>query len=90
MTDYQYTQFNKYLSQKGRRIEPAPISRETSVVLRKALGELANEGLDAKSIAKALNLPLAELRALTFGLKVIEGGSNHGTTGKMSPPLTLV
>jgi len=90
MTDYHYTQFNKYLSQRGRRIEPAPISRETSVVLRKALGELANEGLDAKSIAKALNLPLAELRALTFGLKSIEGGSNQHPSRKTVPPLRLV
>jgi Zn-dependent peptidase ImmA (M78 family)/DNA-binding XRE family transcriptional regulator len=90
MSDYHYTQFNKYLLQRGRRLEPAPISRETSVVLRKALGTLAEEGLDAKAIASALHLPLAELRALTFGLKSVDGGSSHGSSGRTAPSLRLV
>jgi len=53
MTAYSYTQLNKNLSQMGRRQEPAPLARETSVVLRKALSALADEGLDLKRIARS-------------------------------------
>jgi Zn-dependent peptidase ImmA (M78 family)/DNA-binding XRE family transcriptional regulator len=74
MTDYSYTQFNKQLAMFGRRREPEPLPRETSVVLRKALAALAEEGLDQKGIASALHLPLGEVRALTFGFQAVEGG----------------
>lgn len=74
MTDYHYTRFNKELSWRGRRNEPAPISRQISVVLTKVLAALAEEGLDTRAIANALHLPVRELRALTFGLMVVDGG----------------
>lgn len=73
MTDYNYTQFNKHLAQRGRKFEPAPIPRETSVVLKKALTQLASEGLDQRGIANQLSLPLSEIRALAFGLQVVSG-----------------
>lgn len=73
MTSYHYTQFNKSLVQRGRRHEPAPLARENSIVLKKALGTLAEEGLDLRAIAGALHLPLSEVRALTFGLLSVEG-----------------
>jgi Zn-dependent peptidase ImmA (M78 family)/DNA-binding XRE family transcriptional regulator len=82
MTAYSYTQFNKHLAQLGRRAEPSPLARETSVVLRKTLAALAEEGLDLKAIARALHLPLAELRALTFGLQAVDGGGQPSATAR--------
>jgi Zn-dependent peptidase ImmA (M78 family)/DNA-binding XRE family transcriptional regulator len=87
MTAYTYTQFNKQLAQL-RRQEPLPLGRETSVVLRKALGELASEGFDLKAISRALCLPLGELRALTFGMHAVDGGARAGSTARA--PLHLV
>lgn len=88
MTDYNYTRFNKELSRRGRRNEPAPLPRETSVVLTKALAALAEDGLDIKAIARNLHLPVRELRALTFGLQALEGG--HNSKGERAPKLRLV
>lgn len=91
MTDYNYTQFNKQLSQRGRRQEPAPLPRESSVVLKKALLALAEEGLNPKAIARSLHLPLAEIRALTFGLQAIDGGGlTPGRSGTVQGGLRLV
>lgn len=73
MTDYNYTRFNKELSHRGRHIEPSPLPRETSAILQKTLTALAEEGLDTRAIARELCLPLAEIRALTFGLSVVSG-----------------
>lgn len=74
MKDHPYTKFNKELSWRGRRNEPAPLPRQTSVVLAKAFAALAEEGLDTKAIASALHLPVHEVRALTFGLTAVAGG----------------
>lgn len=73
MSDWHYTKFNKELSWRGRRNEPGPLARQTSVVLAKALAALAEEGLDAKAIASELHLPVHEVRALTFGLTLVAG-----------------
>jgi Zn-dependent peptidase ImmA (M78 family)/DNA-binding XRE family transcriptional regulator len=90
MTDYQYTQFNKHLSQRGRHQEPSPLARETSIVLKKALGALADEGLDLKAISSALHLPLAEVRALTFGLQSLDGGRRVVDIDRKRPELKLL
>lgn len=74
MTDHHYTQFNKQLSYRGRSKEPSPLARETSVILRKVFAALAEESVDLKAIAQTLHLPLAELRALTFGFQSVAGG----------------
>lgn len=89
MTDHTYTMFNKHLAVQWRRKEPAPLPRETSVVLRKALAALAEEGVDLKKIARELHLPLFELRALTFGPKALDGEGIAVATTKR-PTLRLV
>ncbi len=89
MTDHTYTCFNKQLAVHWRRKEPAPLPRETSVVLRKALTALADEGVGLKVIARELHLPLGELRALAFGFSALEGnGLSSGAV--VRPVLRLV
>lgn len=90
MTDHHYTQFNKHLSYRGRSLEPSPLSRETSVVLRKALAALGEEGTDLKTIAAQLHLPLGELRALTFGFQSVTGGATAPGGISPRPQLRLV
>lgn len=88
MSKYNYTRFNIELSQRGRHIEPNPIAREISAILEKTLSALADEGIDAKAIARELHLPLTEIRALTFGFHVVSGGG--ATSGKGRGDLHLV
>ncbi|MFZ5862310.1 MAG: ImmA/IrrE family metallo-endopeptidase [Nitrospirota bacterium] len=88
MTSYHYTLFNKELSRRGRANEPAPLQRQTSVVLAKALAALAEEGLDLRAIAQALDLPVSEVRALTFGLKPVPGSGQSARSRE--PKLRLV
>jgi Zn-dependent peptidase ImmA (M78 family)/transcriptional regulator with XRE-family HTH domain len=76
MTDYVYTRFNKELAYRGKHNEPMPLQRQTSVILQKTLTALAEEGLDLKTIAHHLCLPIAELRALTFGFQSIAGAGS--------------
>jgi Zn-dependent peptidase ImmA (M78 family)/transcriptional regulator with XRE-family HTH domain len=75
MTKWQYDHFTIELSKRGRSNEPSPLPRESSVVLRKALAALAEEGVGLREIARELHLPVAEIRALSFGLQAIDG---HG------------
>lgn len=79
MTDWQYRHFNIELSRRGRANEPAPLARETSAVLAKTLRTLEAEGTSLREIARELHVPVAELRALTFGVHVIEGGGTSST-----------
>lgn len=74
ISEWHYKQFNIELSRRGRQNEPAPLARETSMVLRKALDELAKEGCGLRDIAKELDLPLSELQSLSFGMHVVDGG----------------
>ncbi len=52
MSDWHYRRFNIELSRRGRANEPAPLPRETSAVLRKALQVLAEDGIGLREIAK--------------------------------------
>lgn len=81
MTEWHYRRFNMELSRRGRANEPAPLPRETSAVLRKALATLAQEGVGLRDIATALHLPPGEIRALTFGLHAVDGDGD-GSGGK--------
>lgn len=74
MSDWHYRHFNIELSRRGRENEPAPLLRESSAVLRKVIDALAEEGVGLREIARELSLPVAELRSLTFGLGVLDGG----------------
>ncbi|MGH7434836.1 MAG: ImmA/IrrE family metallo-endopeptidase [Polyangiaceae bacterium] len=80
MSDWHYRHFNIELSRRGREKEPEPLPRETSAVLRKAFAELAEEGVDLREIAKDLCLPVAEVRAITFGLGLVDGGKATGSS----------
>lgn len=84
VTDWHYKHFNIELSRYGRRKEPAPLSRETSAVLRKALATLAEEGVTLRDIASQLHLPLVELQALAFGLALVPGDATNPGNGRGS------
>ncbi|HEX8789846.1 MAG TPA: ImmA/IrrE family metallo-endopeptidase [Polyangiaceae bacterium] len=80
MSDWHYRRFNIELSRRGRANEPAPLPRETSAVLRKAIEALEEDSVGLREIAKEVALPVAELRSLTFGLGVLEGGQAGSST----------
>lgn len=82
MSDWHYRHFNIELSRRGRQNEPSPLPRETSAVLRKAVAVLAEEGVGLRKIAQELCLPIAELQSLMFGLGVLEGGTDGGSTAR--------
>jgi Zn-dependent peptidase ImmA (M78 family)/transcriptional regulator with XRE-family HTH domain len=73
MTKYNYTKFNIDLSHRGRKNEPRPIPRETSAILEKTFAQLSEEGVDLRTVANELALPISEIRSLTFGLQIVEG-----------------
>lgn len=72
MSDWHYRQFNIELSRRGKKNEPAPLPRETSAILRKALGMLSEDGIGLKEIATELHVYPSELRALVFGLHAVD------------------
>ncbi len=78
MTDWHYRQFNIELSHRGRKNEPEPLPRETSAILRKIFDMLSENGRGIRDIASELHVPMAEIRALTFGLRAIEGEGDRG------------
>lgn len=85
MSAWHYKHFNIELSRRGRRNEPAPLAREGSAILAKCLGELAAEdGITLRDIAREIGLPVAELRAFSFGMHSVEGGG-HETPPKKTP-----
>lgn len=90
VSDWQYRMLYIQISRnKFRTREPAPIPRETSLVLPKIFAALRDDGLTRSNVAKALCIPQSELEVLLFGLTIasIEGG------GKGIPsraPLALV
>jgi Zn-dependent peptidase ImmA (M78 family) len=73
ITKWQYEHLTIELSRRGRSNEPAPLPRETSTVLRKALASLSEDGIGVKEIARDLHLPVGEIRAISFGLQVVQG-----------------
>jgi Zn-dependent peptidase ImmA (M78 family)/DNA-binding XRE family transcriptional regulator len=79
MSTWHYKHFNIELTRRGRQNEPNPLARETSMVLRKALATLAEDGYGIRDIARELALPVSELQSLSFGMHAIEGG--HATSG---------
>ncbi|WP_438036372.1 helix-turn-helix domain-containing protein [Sorangium sp. So ce204] len=80
MSDWHYKQFNIELSRRGRHNEPAPLARETSALLRKALAALSEEGIGIRDIARELCMPVSDVQSLSFGLQLVEGsGDGSGT-----------
>ena len=79
MSDWQYRHFNIELSKRGRENELAPLPRETSAILEKTLAALEEEGTSLRDIARELCVPIAELRALSFGLHVVNNAAARTT-----------
>lgn len=68
-SDWQYRTFCIQLTERGfREKEPYGIKYEQSLVWQKVFTELWKEKLTKKDVAKALNLPYAEVSNLLFGL----------------------
>jgi Zn-dependent peptidase ImmA (M78 family)/DNA-binding XRE family transcriptional regulator len=89
MTEWQYRHFNIELARRGRENEPCPLARETSAVAAKTFAALAEEGVELRDVARELHIPVGELRALTFGLHLIQSGAAPSLKGP-KPPLRLV
>lgn len=55
--------------------------RETSSVWEQVLSFLRSEGITKRLIAEALNLPIAEIESLVFGLNAMQtiDGSGQGS-----------
>jgi Zn-dependent peptidase ImmA (M78 family) len=91
LTDWGYRRACVDLSRRGyRTAEPDGIPRETSQLLDKVFRALRTEGRTPGSVARELQLTVAELNKHVFGLvpTVIEGGTER--TPKRRPALTLV
>lgn len=84
MSEWSYRNFNIELARRGRANEPMPIERETSAILLKTIGEGADLFPPAE-LAKTLCVPISEIRAVTFGLQVIDGlgAGEGGPRGKL-------
>ena len=87
ISDWQYRGLCVEIAKRGRNIEPDEAPRETSQILQKALKLLHQEGMGRSSVAQKLNLPVAELENLLFGLAMggIDGGGKRSTV----PPAQL-
>lgn len=90
-SDWHYRQLCVELSKRGyRRTEHHGIPRESSQVLTKVFAALRAEGVRPPAIARELEITVAELNNLVFGLVISaqEGGST--TTQPRRPALSIV
>jgi len=72
-SDWHYRELCKQISMRGfRKKEPEPMDREQSVLWKKLLEALWNEGITKDAIAKELALPIDEVAALVDGLLIKE------------------
>ena len=77
LTDWHYRTLCIEIARRGwRTSEPDSAQRETSQVLAKVIGSLRDEQIFKEDISAAINVPVAELEKLMFGLVVmgIDGG----------------
>jgi len=89
LTDWQYRTLFKELSTRGyRKSEPDPCQRETSQVYAKVFKLLRQEGIDKRSIAKALHVTPDEINTFMFGLAFlsIEGGNQSEVVSSSAKP----
>lgn len=74
LSEWQYKSICIELAKRGfRSAEPGGIERETSVILKKVLSQLWSERTTKNDLARELNLPLAELEGLVWGLTGSDG-----------------
>lgn len=86
-TDWKYRDLCIEISQRKYNVnEPDEIDRERSIVWQKVMKTLWAEKTTQRDIAADLDLPLAEVSTLVFG--VLHGGQNEKPEGAV--PLTLV
>jgi|JI10StandDraft_1071094.scaffolds.fasta_scaffold05035_7 Zn-dependent peptidase ImmA (M78 family)/DNA-binding XRE family transcriptional regulator len=81
LSDAHYRQMCIEMQRRGYRTsEPQPTeTRESSLVLAMAFGELRESGIDRDDVARMLRWPRRELEALVFGLAVslVQGGGER-------------
>lgn len=90
-SDWQYRNFCIQIAERYRQSEPNGISRETSTVWDKVLGELRAEGISKANIATDLALPVFEVENLVFRLTNMQSIDGlGGNTNKITGHLKLV
>ncbi|MYM41082.1 MULTISPECIES: helix-turn-helix domain-containing protein [Duganella] len=90
-TDWQYRNFCIQIAERYRQVEPQGISRETSTVWEKVLGELRTEGISKTTIANDLALPVFEIENLVFRLTNMQSIDGLGeNTAKRTGHLKVV
>jgi Zn-dependent peptidase ImmA (M78 family)/transcriptional regulator with XRE-family HTH domain len=91
ITDWNYRWVFREMSVRGwRSREPQPMERERSQILPKVYAALAAEGTTKRHIATALQLPLAEIETLSFGLAQLDAvGHPAADRGPETPPPIL-
>jgi Zn-dependent peptidase ImmA (M78 family)/DNA-binding XRE family transcriptional regulator len=91
ITDWQYRGIYIELSKRGRDSEPDEAPRESSLILPKVLGSLAEDGISRSRIAQQLSIPTNELEQLLFGLAMTGvAGGRHGKPISGRTPLMRV
>ncbi|MBY5161480.1 ImmA/IrrE family metallo-endopeptidase [Nitriliruptoria bacterium AS10] len=77
LSDWQYRSVYIELSEQGfRKTEPNGMQRESSQVLLKVFGSLADEQLGRTHVAETLQIPVAELDKVVFGLALTPVGGD--------------
>jgi Zn-dependent peptidase ImmA (M78 family)/DNA-binding XRE family transcriptional regulator len=96
ITDWHYRSLCIDISRHGyRRKEPNEIERETSMLMKKVLNTLRDEGTSVVDIARSLHYPVQELSAFVSGFATLPvegggGGEAQGPEGKPSGKPNLV
>jgi Zn-dependent peptidase ImmA (M78 family)/DNA-binding XRE family transcriptional regulator len=82
ITDWQYRGIVIEVAKRGRCNEPEESTRETSLMLSKALKALYQDGLTRPRIAQELAVPTSELEQLLFGLTLtgLDGGRGESAS----------
>jgi Zn-dependent peptidase ImmA (M78 family) len=90
-SDWHYRQLCVELSKRGyRRTEHNGIPREPSQVLNKVFAALRADGIRPATIARELDITLAELNNLVFGLVISAQDGGKATTAPSRPTLSVV
>jgi Zn-dependent peptidase ImmA (M78 family)/transcriptional regulator with XRE-family HTH domain len=90
-SDWHYRQLCVELSKRGyRRTEHHGIPRESSQVMSKVFAALRTDGIRPAVIARDLDITLAELNNLVFGLIISAQDGGNSTTAPRRPVLSLV